>query len=80
MPSVGLGWSSGCGSAHFLDTDPRELASIPLPPQPVLVQAYIPGDELKIYVIGEHIVGMRKLSSSAGPVHRSSLCDDLLSG
>ena len=25
-------------------------------------------------------VGMRKLSSSAGPVHRSSLCDDLLSG
>jgi ribosomal protein S6--L-glutamate ligase len=38
----------------------HELSALPPPAQPMLVQEYIAGDELKIYVVGDEVFGLRK--------------------
>lgn len=47
---------------------PDELAALPTPDQPMLVQEYIPGDELKVAVIGDRVFGMRKIETDTGSV------------
>lgn len=45
-----------------------ELAAIPAPDQPVIVQEYIPGDEIKIGVIGNMVGAVRKIETEEGTV------------
>ncbi|GAC1450393.1 MAG: hypothetical protein PVSMB4_09240 [Ktedonobacterales bacterium] len=54
----------GRGVGAQLIQNARELAELPLPEQPMLIQEYIPGAELKVYVIGEEVFAMRKLSTA----------------
>lgn len=56
----------GRGVGVVLAKDPHDLAAIPAPQQPMLVQEYIPGDEIKVAVIGETVVGVRKVETPAG--------------
>lgn len=56
----------GRGVGVVLAKNPRELAAVPTPQQPMLIQEYVPGDELKIAVIGDRVVGTRKLETSTG--------------
>ena len=46
--------------------DLAELARISPPTLPTLVQDYVPGDELKVYVIGEQVFGIRKFYTATG--------------
>jgi ribosomal protein S6--L-glutamate ligase len=46
----------------------HELAAIPAPDQPVLVQEYIAGDEIKVAVIGETVAAVRKFETPIGTV------------
>ena len=41
-----------------------ELFTIPRPPSPVLIQEFVPGDgyDLKVYVVGQDVFGVRKQS------------------
>lgn len=43
-----------------------ELAAIPAPDQPVIVQEYIPGDEIKVGVIGNMVGAVRKIETEEG--------------
>src|SRR5437899_5151422 len=53
------------GNGIRIVNEPRELASIPAPRRPVLVQEYIAGcDELKVYVIGDEVFAMRRAPST----------------
>src|SRR5213594_3738707 len=53
------------GNGIRIVNEPRELASIPAPRRPVLVQEYIAGgDELKVYVIGDEVFAMRRPPST----------------
>ncbi|HEX8994441.1 MAG TPA: ATP-grasp domain-containing protein [Ktedonobacterales bacterium] len=45
-----------------------ELAAIPAPDQPVIVQEYIPGEEIKLAVIGDTVAAVRKVETSTGMV------------
>jgi ribosomal protein S6--L-glutamate ligase len=58
----------GRGVGVVLATNPRELAAIPTPQQPMLIQEYVPGDELKVSVIGETVAGIRKVETADGTV------------
>lgn len=57
----------GRGVGVVLAKNPRELAAVPTPQQPMLIQEYVPGDELKIAVIGDRVIGTRKLETPSGP-------------
>ncbi len=59
-------YHGGRGVGVTLARNPRELDAIPTPQQPVLIQEYVPGDELKIAVIGDHVAGARKFETPAG--------------
>lgn len=61
-------YHGGRGVGVTLARNPRELDAIPTPQQPVLIQEYVPGDELKIAVIGDRVIGMRKFETSTGSV------------
>src|SRR6266705_5071124 len=53
------------GNGIRIVNEPRELASMPAPRRPVLVQEYIAGgDELKVYVIGDEVFAMRRPPST----------------
>ena len=43
-----------------------ELAAIPAPQQPMLVQEFVPGDEIKVSVIGDQVYGVRKVETPDG--------------
>lgn len=58
----------GRGRGVVVAHNPHELASIPTPDQPVLAQEYIPGDEIKVAVIGESVAAVRKIETPAGSV------------
>ncbi len=58
----------GRGVGVTLARDPMELAAIPTPDQPVLVQEFIPGDEIKVAVIGDKVSAVRKIETAAGTV------------
>ena len=48
--------------------DSQALAALEPPQQPVLIQEYIPGDELKVSVIGDSVAGVRKVETPSGSV------------
>ncbi|HEX8036262.1 MAG TPA: ATP-grasp domain-containing protein, partial [Ktedonobacterales bacterium] len=58
----------GRGVGVVLARNPRELAAIPTPEQPVLVQEYVPGDEIKVAVIGDKVAAVRKIETATGSV------------
>ena len=52
-----------------------ELASIPPPQRPVLVQEYVAGgDELKVYVVGDEVFAMRQILSTNGCPRPRAAC------
>lgn len=61
----------GIGVVYISSSD--ELQHIPLPQKPVLIQRYIQGDELKVYVIGERVFAIRKHTLEDGTTKRE-LC------
>ena len=63
-PLIIKSYVGGRGVDVVLVRNARELAALPTPPQPVLAQAYVPGDELKVYAIGEEVFGVRKTRES----------------
>jgi hypothetical protein len=50
------------GAGITIVRDPSELASVPQPDAPVIIQEYIPGtgQDLKVYVVGEEVFAVRK--------------------
>jgi ribosomal protein S6--L-glutamate ligase len=63
------------GNGIRVVNEPRELASIPPPQRPVLVQEYVAGgDELKVYVIGDEVFAMRQPSSTNGCPRPRAAC------
>jgi len=50
----------GRGMGVHVIHNPHELSLITPPQEPLLIQEYIPGAELKIYVIGERVFAVRK--------------------
>lgn len=58
----------GRGRGVVTARTPLELAAIPAPDQPVLVQEYIPGEEIKVAVIGDTVSAIRKIETPAGSV------------
>lgn len=46
----------------------QALAALEPPQQPVLIQECIPGDELKVAVIGDEVAGVRKVETASGSV------------
>jgi ribosomal protein S6--L-glutamate ligase len=56
--------------------DLAELARIAPPTLPTLVQDYVSGDELKVYVIGEHVFGIRKFYTATGAIRVASPVSD----
>lgn len=56
----------GRGVGVVLARNPLELAAIPAPDQPVLVQEFIPGDEIKVAVIGDKVAAVRKIETATG--------------
>lgn len=56
----------GRGAGVRLVRTVEELAALPLPDQPMLVQEYVPGDELKVYVIGRDVFAIRKTATPQG--------------
>ncbi len=58
----------GRGRGVVVARNPYELAAIPTPDQPVLAQEYIPGDEIKVAVIGDTVAAIRKIETPAGSV------------
>lgn len=66
----------GRGVGVVLARCPQDLAALAVPEQPVLVQEYVPGDELKVYVIGEHVFGVRKQISAYGSVRTACPVSD----
>lgn len=50
----------GRGAGVRLVRNPDELDALGIPEQPMLVQEYVPGDELKVYVIGHEVFAIRK--------------------
>lgn len=50
----------GRGAGVRLVRTPDELDALGIPEQPMLVQEYVPGDELKVYVIGHEVFAIRK--------------------
>jgi len=50
------------GAGIHLAHNPRELAAIPTSQELMLIQEYVPGagEDLKVYVIGEHVFATRK--------------------
>jgi ABC-type multidrug transport system ATPase subunit len=53
--------TGGRGRDVFVVQNGRDLAAVPEPRQPLLVQEYVPGNELKVYVIGDAVFGIRKI-------------------
>jgi glutathione synthase/RimK-type ligase-like ATP-grasp enzyme len=55
------------GAGLHIVRDPAELRALAPPPSPVLIQEYIrgSGEDLKIYVVGEQVFGVRKPFSPA---------------
>ncbi|HEX8036959.1 MAG TPA: ATP-grasp domain-containing protein, partial [Ktedonobacterales bacterium] len=58
----------GRGVGVVLARNPLELAAIPAPEQPVLVQEFIPGDEIKVAVIGDKVAAVCKIETATGSV------------
>ncbi|HEX8983412.1 MAG TPA: ATP-grasp domain-containing protein [Ktedonobacterales bacterium] len=58
----------GRGRGVVIAHNAAELAAIPAPDQPVLVQEYIPGDEIKVSVIGDTVSAVRKVETPDGAV------------
>lgn len=50
------------GAGITIVRDPSDLASVPQPDAPVIIQEYIPGtgQDLKVYVVGEEVFAVRK--------------------
>jgi ribosomal protein S6--L-glutamate ligase len=50
------------GAGIHIVRNPRQLAAVPPPAQPVLIQEYIQGsgEDLKVYVVGEAVFAVRK--------------------
>lgn len=51
-----------CGAGIVLVNRPEQLASLPPPQSPLLVQEYVAGsgEDLKVYVVGEEVFAVRK--------------------
>jgi len=63
------------GNGIRIVNEPRELASIPAPQRPVLVQEYVAGgDELKVYVVGDEVFAMRQPPSTNGCARPRAAC------
>src|SRR5437867_11017374 len=63
------------GNGIRIVNEPRELASIPAPRRPVLVQEYVAGgDELKVYVIGDEVFAMRRPPSTNACLRPRAAC------
>src|SRR5207249_6034889 len=56
------------GNGVHIVNEPRQLASVPSPRRPVLVQEFVPGsgEELKVYVIGSEVFAARQSSAIHG--------------
>jgi ribosomal protein S6--L-glutamate ligase len=50
------------GTSVHIVRHPRQLAALPPPSAPVIVQEYVPGpgEDLKVYVVGEEVFAVRK--------------------
>lgn len=63
----------GRGVGVMLVRDGSDLAAIEPPQQPMLIQEYVPGAEIKVYVIGDQVFGIRKEETPTGTVR--TLCE-----
>lgn len=61
-------YMGGRGVGVVIARNRAELAAIPAPDQPVIVQEYIPGDEIKVAVIGDTVAAVRKIETPTGTV------------
>lgn len=75
-PVVLKPYVGGRGVGVALVRNSEDLLAVPAPQEPVLVQEYVAGDELKVYVIGEEVFGVRKIHTSAGPLRVPSPVSD----
>jgi ribosomal protein S6--L-glutamate ligase len=57
----------GRGAGVRLVRSPEELDALGIPEQPMLIQEYVPGDELKVYVIGREVFAIRKTPTDGAP-------------
>jgi ribosomal protein S6--L-glutamate ligase len=57
-------YDGGRAEGIHMARNPRELASLPRPERPMLVQKFVPNDgtDLKLYVVGSEVFGVRKPS------------------
>src|SRR5947199_9326177 len=63
------------GNGIHIVNEPRELASVPPPQRPVLVQEYLAGgEELTAYVIGDEVFAMCKPPSTNGCTPLRAAC------
>jgi ribosomal protein S6--L-glutamate ligase len=55
------------GAGVHVIRSPAELAALPAPTEPIVVQDYVAGDghDLKLYVVGHRVFGVRKAFSSS---------------
>ncbi len=61
------------GNGVHIVNEPGQLASVPSPRRPVLVQEFVPGsgEELKVYVIGSEVFAARQSSAIHGKCARN---------
>lgn len=62
-------YNGGRGLGIQIVKDAGDLAALPPPPEPVMVQEYITGrsEELKLYVIGDQVFGIHKRDATRYP-------------
>ena len=67
-PLIVKPYIGGRGAGVVRVENSQALAALETPQQPVIIQECIPGDELKVSVIGDMVAGVRKVETSAGSV------------
>jgi glutathione synthase/RimK-type ligase-like ATP-grasp enzyme len=68
-PLIVKPYIGGRGVGVRIVQSPQDLAAIQPPAEPVVIQEFVPsGDEIKVYVIGQDVFGIRKCETSAGSV------------
>ena len=62
MPLIIKPYMGHRGAGITIVREPSELASLPKPEAPVIIQEFIPGngEDLKVYVVGEQVFAVRK--------------------
>jgi ribosomal protein S6--L-glutamate ligase len=63
FPLVLKPYHGGRGAGVCLVRTPAALNALAAPTQPMLIQRYMSGDEIKVYVIGDEVFGVKKTAT-----------------